>query len=70
MHSMMPQNLFEKLDSKPWVLRPGMAPLLKTNGIILNANPLEDIANLKNIAGVMVRGKWLDKKFPDRVEQN
>jgi len=36
----------------------------------LNANPLEDIANLKNIAGVMVRGKWLDKKFPDRVEQN
>ena len=26
--------------------------------ILLNANPLEDITNLQNRAGVMVRGQW------------
>jgi imidazolonepropionase-like amidohydrolase len=29
--------------------------------ILLNANPLEDIANTQKIAGIMVRGRWLDE---------
>ena len=29
--------------------------------LLLDANPLENIANAKKIAGVMVRGKWLSK---------
>jgi len=29
--------------------------------VLLNANPLENIANTKDISGVMVRGRWLDK---------
>jgi imidazolonepropionase-like amidohydrolase len=34
--------------------------------ILLDKNPLEDIRNLQNPAGVMVRGKWLDRNFLDR----
>ncbi|MDN5202883.1 amidohydrolase family protein [Fulvivirgaceae bacterium BMA10] len=30
--------------------------------ILLNSNPLESIENVKNKAGVMVRGKWLSEK--------
>ncbi|MEQ6120677.1 amidohydrolase family protein [Reichenbachiella sp. MALMAid0571] len=33
--------------------------------IILNANPLLDISNLKTIEGVMVRGQWISKKEID-----
>ena len=33
--------------------------------VLLNANPLVDIANMKEIEGVMVSGKWLDRKFLD-----
>lgn len=29
--------------------------------LLLDANPIEDIANAKQISGVMVRGKWLPK---------
>lgn len=28
--------------------------------VLLNANPLDDLANLMNRAGVMVRGRWID----------
>jgi imidazolonepropionase-like amidohydrolase len=34
--------------------------------ILLDANPLADIANTQKIAGVMVRGRWLDRAFLDR----
>ncbi|WP_436517687.1 amidohydrolase family protein [Ekhidna sp. To15] len=33
--------------------------------ILLNNNPLEDIKNLKNPEGVMVRGRWLDRIMID-----
>ena len=31
--------------------------------ILLNANPLTDISNIRNQEGVMVRGKWLPKEM-------
>ncbi len=33
--------------------------------VLLNANPLQDIANTQRIEGVMVRGKWLDRAALD-----
>ncbi len=33
--------------------------------LLLNANPLQDITALKNLAGVMVRGQWLSKEDID-----
>ncbi len=33
--------------------------------ILLDKNPLEDIGNLRNPAGVMVRGRWLDRETID-----
>lgn len=33
--------------------------------ILLNANPLEDISNIRDIAGVMVRGIWLSRENID-----
>ena len=38
---------------------------LSADMILLNANPLNDLKNLKNISGVMVRGKWLSKETID-----
>ena len=29
--------------------------------ILVNDNPLEDVANIKNILGVMSSGRWYDK---------
>lgn len=29
--------------------------------ILLDGNPLEDISNMRNIEGVMVRGQWISK---------
>lgn len=37
--------------------------------VLLDANPLADIANTQKIAGVMVRGRWLDRAFLDRELQ-
>jgi imidazolonepropionase-like amidohydrolase len=34
--------------------------------VLLDANPLADIANTRKIRGVMVRGRWLDRTFIDR----
>lgn len=31
--------------------------------VLLNHNPLDDISNTSDIAGVMVKGKWLDDQF-------
>ena len=33
--------------------------------VLLNANPLQDIANTQRIEGVMVRGRWLDRAALD-----
>lgn len=37
------------------------------NLVLLNENPLEDIRNTQSIEGVMIRGKWLDRKMLDRI---
>lgn len=34
--------------------------------VLLDANPLEDIANVNRISGVMVRGRWLSRQEIDR----
>ena len=34
--------------------------------ILLDQNPLEDLKNLRNPKGVMVRGQWLDKATIDQ----
>jgi imidazolonepropionase-like amidohydrolase len=34
--------------------------------VLLDANPLSDIANTRKIAGVMLRGRWNDKTEIDR----
>lgn len=33
--------------------------------LLLDANPLADISNTQKISGVLVRGRWLDRKFID-----
>lgn len=38
-------------------IEPGRAADL----VLLRANPLDDIANIRSIEGVMVRGRWLDR---------
>lgn len=30
--------------------------------IFVENNPIEDISNIKNQVGVMIRGKWMDKE--------
>lgn len=39
---------------------------LSADLILLNANPLEDIANMRKPAGVMVRGTWLNAEMIDQ----
>jgi len=34
--------------------------------LLLDANPLDDVSNLRRQAGVMVRGEWFDA---DRIER-
>jgi imidazolonepropionase-like amidohydrolase len=34
--------------------------------VMLDADPLRDIANTSKISGVMLRGRWLDKAEIDR----
>ncbi|MBC8768929.1 amidohydrolase family protein [Arenibacter sp. BSSL-BM3] len=38
---------------------------LDADMVLLNSNPLKDISALKEISGVMVRGKWLSKEYID-----
>ena len=35
--------------------------------VLLDANPLENIANSRRIAGVMLRGRWLSRADLDRI---
>ena len=39
---------------------------LEADLLLLRKNPLEDLEALKKLEGVMVRGKWLDKKTIDK----
>jgi len=39
---------------------------LEADLVLLGGNPLEDIRNIRNIEGVMVRGRWLDRTELDR----
>ncbi|MCH7631289.1 MAG: amidohydrolase, partial [Proteobacteria bacterium] len=38
-----------------------IAPGHRADLILLDENPLEDISNMRSIAGVMVRGIWLSR---------
>jgi len=40
---------------------------LEADLVLLAGNPLEDIANVRRIEGVMVRGRWLDRAELDRL---
>ena len=42
-----------------------IAPGNRADLVLLNANPLEDIGNIRDIAGVMVRGVWLSREDID-----
>ena len=42
-----------------------IAPGYRADLILLDANPLEDISNIRDIAGVMVRGIWLSREDID-----
>jgi imidazolonepropionase-like amidohydrolase len=42
-----------------------IAPLQRADLVLLDANPLADIANVARIRGVMVRGRWLDRAALD-----
>jgi cytosine/adenosine deaminase-related metal-dependent hydrolase len=42
---------------------PGMAADL----VLLDADPLDDIGNTRRIAGIVLRGRWLDRAALDRL---
>lgn len=47
-----------------------VAPGQRADLLLLNANPLEDLAALENRAGVMVRGRWLSEdRIRERLEE-
>ncbi len=33
--------------------------------VLVNQNPFDDVANIKNLSGVMIRGNWMPKKMID-----
>jgi imidazolonepropionase-like amidohydrolase len=43
---------------------------LRADLILLDANPLESVANLSKRAGVMVRGRWLPQSELSRMLEN
>lgn len=48
------------------VIREGMSP----DFILLNSNPIDDISNVRDLEGVMLRGRWLDRSDLDaRLER-
>ncbi|HEX5727304.1 MAG TPA: hypothetical protein VFX98_17665, partial [Longimicrobiaceae bacterium] len=42
-----------------------VAPGQRADLLLLDANPLQDVANVSRIAGVMTRGRWLPKSAID-----
>ena len=47
------------LYSAPGQLRPGLAADL----VLLSKNPLQNTTNSTTIEGVMIRGRWMDKRM-------
>ena len=47
-------------------LEPRLSASGRSNLVLLDANPLENIANTTRIAGVMVGGRWIPKSEIDR----
>jgi len=39
---------------------------MRADLILIDANPLSDITNIRKISGVMTRGRWLDRKMIDQ----
>lgn len=58
--TMNPARFFG-MEDKFGIIEAGMAADL----LLLDANPLEDLTALKALSGVMVRGRWLDRKAID-----
>ncbi|NNE02622.1 MAG: amidohydrolase family protein [Eudoraea sp.] len=56
-----PAVFFDKEDSFGQIKEGLEADLL-----LVNANPIDDIEALKKLTGVMIQGKWLDKKTIDK----
>jgi imidazolonepropionase-like amidohydrolase len=47
-----------------------IAPAQRADLVLLDADPLADVANVSRISGVMVRGRWLPKSEIDaRLER-
>ena len=57
--------LFFNMESVFGQLKEGMAADI----LLINSNPVEDIRALKNLSGVMVRGKWISKADIDQKLQ-
>jgi imidazolonepropionase-like amidohydrolase len=46
-----------------------VVPGARADLLLLDANPLEDVANTERLAGVMVRGRWLDAPTLRRMRE-
>ena len=44
-----------------------IAPGYRADLVIVEANPLADVANTRRIAGVMARGRWYPREELDRM---
>jgi imidazolonepropionase-like amidohydrolase len=56
---------FYKQENQFGALEPGQPADL----VLLDANPLDDIANIRKIRGVLSHGRWLDRRALDRLLQ-
>ncbi|HRH45192.1 MAG TPA: amidohydrolase family protein [Pyrinomonadaceae bacterium] len=54
---------FFKMENKLGTIEKGKFADL----VLLSANPLQDISNIQKIDGVMLNGKWFDRKELDRI---
>jgi len=46
-----------------------VAPGKVADLVLLDGNPLKDIANTRKISGVVLRGRWLDHPQLEKIEQ-
>jgi amidohydrolase family protein len=51
---------------QPTAIRQMIRPGAQADLVLLDANPLENISNASQIAGVMIRGRWIPKAEIDR----
>ncbi len=40
---------------------------MRADLLLLGGNPLDDVNNVRDISGVMLRGKWLPRKELDEI---